>query len=298
MTDTHDPAGRSDAHPPATAEGWFALHQIFTIDRARIDELSTEERAAMRAGAMVALGDLATASESGAVSEPHSPSATGGTGWSAAAELVGGSGDVMLVHFRPTLDALYGAQRAWSRTRLSRYLTLKYAFISVTEAGFYHASAELAREAAERGGSWGDARFNELMAERVGAETGSPHVQRRLFPPLPAEMRYICFYPMSKRRTVGQNWYALSLEERSRLMHAHGLTGRRYAGKVMQVITGAIGFAEWEWGVTLFARDPLDFKRLITDMRFDEVSAQYADFGEFYVGMVTPGEAWVESVAG
>jgi chlorite dismutase len=105
-------------------------------------------------------------------------------------------------------------------------------------------------------------------------------------------MPYVCFYPMSKRRQVGQNWYSLTLAERSQLMYAHGRTGRRYAGKVLQVITGAVGFDAWEWGVTLFAGDPMAFKKLVTDMRFDEVSAKYAEFGDFFVGRaVAPGEA-------
>ena len=99
------------------------------------------------------------------------------------------------------------------------------------------------------------------------------------------------FYPMSKRRDAAQNWYTLSLDDRSRLMQAHGLTGRRYAGRVQQVITGAIGLDGWEWGVTLFARDPLEFKKLVTDMRFDEVSAKYAEFGDFYVGKIISGNA-------
>jgi chlorite dismutase len=124
------------------------------------------------------------------------------------------------------------------------------------------------------------------MQERIDAELASDHVKRRLFPPLPADMPYVCFYPMSKRREAGQNWYILDLEERSRLMQAHGLTGRRYAGKVQQIITGAIGLDAWEWGVTLFSKDPLDFKKLVTDMRFDEVSAKYAEFGDFYVGRI------------
>ena len=100
-------------------------------------------------------------------------------------------------------------------------------------------------------------------------------------------MPYVCFYPMTKRRDAGQNWYTLTLDERSRLMLAHGQTGRRYAGRVLQIITGAIGFDAWEWGVTLFAKDPIDFKKLVTDMRFDEVSAKYAEFGEFFVGKLT-----------
>jgi chlorite dismutase len=104
-------------------------------------------------------------------------------------------------------------------------------------------------------------------------------------------MPYVSFYPMSKRRDAAQNWYTLTLDDRSRLMQAHGLTGRRYAGKVQQVITGAIGLDKWEWGVTLFARDPLQFKKLVTDMRFDEVSAKYAEFGDFYVGKIVSGKA-------
>ncbi len=81
-------------------------------------------------------------------------------------------------------------------------------------------------------------------------------------------------------------------------MYAHGMTGRRYAGRVQQIISGAIGLAEWEWGVTLFGRDPLEFKRLVTDMRFDEVSARYAEFGEFYVGKVAEPSEWIAALVG
>jgi chlorite dismutase len=130
----------------------------------------------------------------------------------------------------------------------------------------------------------GDAAYVASLAKRADLERKNPHVARRLYPTLPAEMPYVCFYPMTKRREAGQNWYTLSLDERSRLMQAHGATGRRYAGRILQIITGAIGFDAWEWGVTLFAKDPLDFKKLVTDMRFDEVSAKYAEFGEFFVG--------------
>ena len=138
-----------------------------------------------------------------------------------------------------------------------------------------------------------DATHREAMNARVQAERASAHVQRRLFPPLPADMPYVCFYPMSKRRVPGQNWYALPIEERSRLMMTHGMTGRGYAGRVVQVITGALGFDAWEWGVTLFASDPLSFKKIVTDMRFDEVSAHYAEFGDFYVGRVSSGRDWL-----
>ena len=143
----------------------------------------------------------------------------------------------------------------------------------------------------------GDAEYTAELERRLEAERASPHLQRRLYPPRPgAEMPYVCFYPMSKRRAPQQNWYALSGEERSRLMWEHGKSGRRFAGRVFQVITGSIGFDAWEWGVTLFAGDPLEFKRVVTEMRFDEVSAQYAEFGDFWVGRLLTPEAWVAAV--
>jgi chlorite dismutase len=89
---------------------------------------------------------------------------------------------------------------------------------------------------------------------------------------------------MSKKREGSENWYSLSADQRADLMRAHGRTGRRYAGKVSQIVTGSIGLDDWEWGVTLFSDDPLQFKRLVYEMRFDEVSARFAEFGPFYVG--------------
>ena len=275
------------AHPPETAEGWYALHQIFSLDRRSLRALPPTERFALRESAAASLAALTERSGVG----------TGtAAGWSALVSLIGSPGDVMVVHFRDTLDALGEAQAEVANQALSDFLIAKYAFLSVTEAGFYHISAEAERAALHAGGKVGDASYAALVAERVASELQSPHVQRRLFPPLPADMPYVCFYPMSKRRDAEQNWYALTLAERSRLMLAHGMTGRRYAGRVMQIITGAIGLSAWEWGVTLFAKDPLDFKRLVTDMRFDEVSANYADFGEFHVGRLTSPADWVATL--
>ena len=269
------------AHPPETVEGWYALHQIFRLDRAMLREWSAGPIDDLRGGALAALRDAA---------------APAAGGWSAVVPLIGSAADVMLVHFRPTLDEIGEVQRRLAAEPLFDFLDPVYTFLSVTEAGLYHLTAELARDAAARGGSVGDAQYRRAMDERSAAEAASGHVQRRLYPELPAEMPYVCFYPMSKRRAVGQNWYALTLDERSALMHAHGLTGRRYAGRVQQVICGAIGFDAWEWGVTLFAREPLEFKRIVTEMRFDEVSAQYGEFGDFYVGRVATAEEWLASI--
>ena len=244
------------AHPPETLEGWYALHQIF------------------RGGAGISTKKIAALSP-----------ASRDDGWSIAVNLIGSTSDLMLMHFRPSLDAIGDAQKKAAEI-VSKNATLEYSFLSVTEAGLYHITAELARDVAERGGKVGDEGYQLALAERSKAQRENPHVRSRLYPPLPNAMPYVCFYPMSKRRDAGQNWYTLSLEERSRLMGAHGTTGRRYAGKVQQIITGAIGLDAWEWGVTLFAADPLDFKKLVTDMRFDEVSAKYAEFGSFYVGKI------------
>ena len=266
------------AHPPATLEGWYTLHQIFHFRDLTLD---ANRLARMIAGAATALEPEKEAATTAKATKPESPA-----GWSCFVRLIGSTADLMVIHFRDSLDAIGAAQEKLERSELAGMLQPAYAFLSITEAGLYHISAELARAAAERGGKVGDEKYTEALAERAAAEKESAHVRRRLYPELPSDMPYVSFYPMSKRRDAGQNWYTLTLDERSRLMHAHGLTGRQYAGKVQQVITGAIGFEKWEWGVTLFARDPLDLKKLVTDMRFDEVSAKYAEFGDFYVGRI------------
>jgi peroxiredoxin len=272
----------SIAHPPATLEGWYALHQIFRLDRnqTRKSRLEAETKAAQVALSRRNAGRPSTAKSRAKINSTPSD------GWSCVARLIGSTSDIMVVHFRDSLEAIGAAQDILARTPLAKLLERVYAFLSVTEAGLYHLTADLARQAEARGGVVGDDAYVSALAERSAAEAASERVARRLYPERPANMPYICFYPMSKRRDASQNWYTLGLDERSRLMQAHGLTGRRYAGKVQQVITGAIGLDAWEWGVTLFASDPLEFKKLVTDMRFDEVSAKYAEFGDFYVGKI------------
>jgi peroxiredoxin len=111
--------------------------------------------------------------------------------------------------------------------------------------------------------------------------------QDRLYPRLPPEGKpAFCFYPMSKRRGAAHNWYALDYDERRRLMLGHGAVGRTFHGRVLQLITGSTGLDDWEWGVTLFGTSPSDLKDCVYQMRFDEASAHYAEFGPFYAGMV------------
>jgi chlorite dismutase len=269
------------AHPPETTEGWYVFHHVLAWDRAALRALQCSNIMAAKGQAEKELTALAAPSVGG---------------WSAVFPLIGSRADVMLIHFRPTLDDIGFAQQTVAKLTLFDATHTTYTFLSVTEAGLYHASADLAKDAAARGGTVGDDVHRAAMAERVEKERASAHVQRRLYPTQPNDMPYVCFYPMSKRRDTGQNWYALSLEERSRLMMTHGMTGRGYAGRIVQVISGAIGFDTWEWGVTLFAGDPLQFKKIVTDMRFDEVSAQYAEFGEFFVGKRTAASDWLSGL--
>jgi len=271
------------AHPPETLEGWYALHQIFRFAKQKPDARRLTQIAARAASSLSA---APARRKGGKKTSPGETKMSGAAGWSCFVRLIGSTSDLMVIHFRDSLDAIGATQDALSKTELGKALQPVYSFLSITEAGLYHITAELARAADARGGKVGDAEYAKSLADRSAAERESQQVKRRLYPELPEKMPYVCFYPMSKRRDAGQNWYTLSLDERSRLMQSHGLTGRRYAGRVQQVISGAIGLDAWEWGVTLFAGDALEFKKLVTDMRFDEVSARYADFGDFYVGKI------------
>jgi chlorite dismutase len=268
---------------PETLEGWYVLQQAFALDRAALRGLSGAEFDA-------------AATEFGATMQALS-GGDGAQGWSALAPLVGSRADVMVMHFRPTLDALGEAQAALARARLSDLLTPVEFFLSVTEAGLYFITAQLAKAAAARGGKVGDDEYKAELKKRVDAELATEHVQRRLYPLPPGDrMPYVCVYPMDKKREAGQNWYALPIEERNDLMKWHGLTGRKYAGRVLQVISGSIGLDAWEWAVTLFAADPLEFKKIVSEMRFDEASAKYGEFGNFYVGRVTSAADWTRGL--
>jgi hydrogen peroxide-dependent heme synthase len=259
----------TSAQPPETLEGWFALHQLYSLDRNAIRGLPPNRFHDIRCSAVDTLRALA---------RPE------GDGWSAAVSLIGSTADILLIHFRPTLDELATAQERVARMDIMEVLHPLSFFLSVTEVGLYQLAAH--------------APDDPKREERLRAERESPHTVRRLFPTPPENMPYVSFYPMSKRREAGQNWYTLPLADRSKLMHSHGLTGRRYAGRVLQIITGAIGLDNWEWGVTLFARDPVDFKKLVTEMRFDEASAKYAEFGDFYVGRLVEPEHWLQGFGG
>jgi len=204
------------------------------------------------------------------------------TGQSGLYSLIGHKGDLMFVHFRQSFDELNQVELQMARLRLSDYLEPTTSYLSMIELGLYESTIKAYNELAERGIEAHSEEWKRAIKDTL--ERQREAMRPRLFPELPKH-RYLCFYPMDRRRGEDKNWYTVPIEERARQMNEHGLVGRRYAGEVKQIITGSIGFDDWEWGVDLFADDPLVFKKLIYEMRFDEVSAVYALFGTFYVGL-------------
>jgi len=203
-------------------------------------------------------------------------------GQSGLFSLIGHKGDVMLIHFRETFADLNQVELKLANLRLSDYLEPTTSYLSIIELGLYESSMKIYKELTDQG--------IELYSDQWKAEIEcklNRHreaMRPRLYPEIPPH-KYACFYPMDRRRGEEKNWYTLPIEERARQMTEHGLVGRRYAGEVKQIISGSIGFDDWEWGVDLFAEEPLVFKKLIYEMRFDHVSAVYALFGHFYVGV-------------
>ena len=252
---------------PLTLEGLSGLHQMFRfrwpewrkLDPSRQSDIAREATAVFAASEEL--------------------------GQSAVYSMLGHKGDLMIVHFRDSFDELNAAELQLNRTALQDFLEPMHSYLSVIELGLYDSSVKLFRQLAERGLKPLSKEWNEAVEETLTRQREAMHP--RLYPKIP-DSRYLCFYPMDRKRGEEKNWYTLPIEERQRQMEEHGMVGRRYAGKVQQIITGSIGFDDWEWGVDLFAPDPLVFKKLIYEMRFDEVSAVYALFGQFFVGVRLP----------
>jgi hydrogen peroxide-dependent heme synthase len=251
---------------PLTIEGYSVLHQMFRFRWQAWRPLRPTQKAEI-------------ADEAAQVLKGWEESTSG---QSAIFSMLGHKGDLMLVHFRESFDELNRAEMQLSHLRLSDYLEPATSYLSVIELGLYESTLKTYRELADRGLEPHSEEWNRAIQETLSRQREA--MRPRLFPDIPKN-RYICFYPMDRRRGEDKNWYTLPIEERARQMNEHGLVGRRYAGEVRQIITGSIGFDDWEWGVDLFADDPLVFKKLIYEMRFDEVSAVYALFGTFYVGV-------------
>jgi chlorite dismutase len=198
---------------------------------------------------------------------------------------LGHKGDLVLIHFRESLEALNQVELDLAQTKLYDFLDLRHSYVSVVELGLYESSRKTWEAAAAKGL---EPNSPEFQAEVVASlERASAAMAPRLFPAVP-EAKYLCFYPMDRKRGETVNWYTVPFAERQRMMHEHGLIGRRYGDVVKQIISGSIGMDDWEWAVDLFADDPVVFKKLIYEMRFDEVSAEYALFGQFFISVRLP----------
>jgi len=254
---------------PLTIEGYSILHQMMKFRWSAWRALGDAQRGEILQEASAVLARMEQDLK----------------GQSALYSLLGHKGDQMLVHFRESFDALNQAELELARLKISDFWEPTTSYLSIIELGLYESTIKTYKALMDRGiephsDEW-KREINDTLERQKEA------MRPRLFPAMPPN-RYICFYPMDRRRGEDKNWYTLPIEERQRQMNEHGLVGRRYAGEVKQIISGSIGFDDWEWGVTLFADGPLVFKKLIYEMRFDEVSAVYALFGHFYVGVRCP----------
>ncbi|NMP22882.1 hydrogen peroxide-dependent heme synthase [Sulfobacillus harzensis] len=230
--------------PIETIEGWYALHDFRRIDWNRWQALSPGERAAAR-------------DELSAILEEYQ-SVKADDGSFALASILGHKADLLFLHFRPDPKTLGELELRLDRSPMGPVLSRPYSYVSMVELSKY-------------------------LARGISEDQIHTTLKRRLEPAIP-DAQYLCFYPMNKRRQGQDNWYMTSRDERRELMKNHGVIGHKYHEQVIQIITGSQGLDDWEWGVTLFADSPLPIKKLIYEMRFDEASARFADFGPFYVG--------------
>lgn len=234
-----------------TYDGWYAYHDFRKIDWSRWKTMNSSQKETI-------VQELLETIEQFAAVENDKQGSFG------QYAVLGHKSDLLFIHLRPTMEELNEVKWQFEKTAFADYTSTPTSYISVVELSAY------------------------TVPQGVDP-LSDPAVQARLKPTLP-KTPYVCFYPMNKRREGEDNWYMLPMEERRKMMKSHGMIGRSYAGKVRQIITGSVGFDDWEWGVTLYAEDPLNFKKLVYEMRFDEASARYGEFGAFYVGSLLTNE--------
>lgn len=280
MQHGHRPA--SSAQVPATLvpeTGWHCLHLFYKVDRAKLAGLSETAR---REGAVRFIEILG---QRGAESIEQIQ----------CFAIPGHKADFGVMMAGTKLPAIHAIQVALEASPLGPALTPTYSFYSITEVSEYVPDAEeYGRILREREGVDPESNAYKTKVAAYAQRLG-PMNQQRLYPEFP-DWPCLCFYPMSKMRTSDQNWYLLPFEQRAELMSQHGRSGMKFAGRVTQLITASTGLDNWEWGVTLWARNPVYLKDIVYSMRFDESSARYALFGDFYFGMIQSPQALVETL--
>lgn len=258
--------------PLIPTEGWHVLHLFYQIDYSQWNLMSREEKLEAKTRLSSLIQEACEVDDGQVLSYVvATPKA-----------------DIGFMLLMPDLHVLTHFEKRLTLSLGTDVLQPVYSYLSQTERSEYTTTREqYAAETliAEKGLKEGSEDYEAALTEFD--ERMEHYTQHRLYPVLP-DWPAICFYPMSKRRLGADNWYSLDYETRRTLMKGHATTGRRYSGKILQLITGSTGLDEHEWGVTLLAKDTFDLKAIVYEMRFDEVSAKYGEFGDFYIGMQMP----------
>ena len=258
--------------PIVPREGWHVLHLFYHVDHAQWAIYSDDEKRQ----AKTRLTELVQ--EIRATPDTHL----------LIFSVVSPKADLGFMLLTPDLQVANMFEKQLSLSLGPEILNPAYSYLSQTESSEYTTTREqYAAETliGEKGMAEGTPEFETALKEFD--DRMAHYLKHRLYPVLP-DWPVICFYPMSKRRSGDDNWYSLSYERRRELMSGHARVGRTYSGRILQLITGSTGLDEYEWGVTLLAKDTIDIKSIVYEMRFDEVSARYAEFGDFYIGLQLP----------
>lgn len=249
------------------AEGWHVLHLFYKIEHGQWQLFSNEEKRRAKTHLAELVQEIRALPDTQLLT----------------LSVVTPKADLAFMLLTPDLHTANALEKKLTLSLGADVLTPAYSFLSLTERSEYFATEAESMDALRSEGiAEGSEEWEARMAEiRRRLEK---YTRFRLYPALP-DWPVVCFYPMMKRRTPGQNWYALPFAKRKELMAAHGRVGRKWHDKILQLITGCTGLDDAEWGVTLFAHSTYDVKGIVYEMRFDPVSAEYAEFGEFYIGL-------------
>lgn len=261
-----------EIQPLVPREGWHVMHLFYHIDHGQWALLSEEERRESKTNLTELVGEIRSTPDTHLL----------------AFSIATPKADLGFMLLTPDLHLANQYEKQLTLSLGPDILTPVYSYLSQTESSEYTTTREQYGEetlAAEKGLTPGSTEYEAALKEFD--DRMAHYLQHRLYPALP-DWPVICFYPMSKRRSGGDNWYSLPFEDRKRLMAGHARVGRTYSGRILQLITGSTGLDEHEWGVTLLAKDTIDIKSIVYEMRFDEVSARYGEFGDFYIGMQLP----------
>ncbi|MGJ8698047.1 MAG: hydrogen peroxide-dependent heme synthase [Verrucomicrobiaceae bacterium] len=268
--------------PLVPKEGWHVMHLYYSVDHSQWGLLSDSEKREAKTRLTGLVQEIR--------STPHTQLLIFAVATPKA--------DIGFMLLTPDLHDATAFEKQLTLSLGADVLTPTYSYLSQTERSEYTTTREQYGKdtlVGEEGLTEGSPEYEEKLTE---FDTRMEHyLKHRMYPVLP-DWPAICFYPMSKRRATNPdyNWYSLEHDARAKLMKGHATTGRKYSGKILQLITGSTGLDEHEWGVTLLAHDTIEIKNIVYEMRFDEVSARYAEFGDFYIGMQLPLDQLFERV--